>query len=368
MVTHSPTRIARTVGQVLTRVRNPAAALLFVSGPLASRLERLAEPLVEAAAGVPTLAVPSAGILTEQGEVERESAAAVVAWAGGRAHPIVTEDRDAAGACRLLAYDLDQQTGDAFRCSAAVFVRAQRFEPRHIEPLQRIRIAPRLFGAGTVGGRLLGVDASGHLLLGTAAGLLVEGIAPPIIRSSPACRLLSEPKPITRHHGSTVLEIDGAPALEALSEAGAGLRDEPLILVAIVPGPSGSTTTPVIRALHGVDPVRGGLVLSDRVTEGSSIAFAAREARTARANTEGMLRDIAHASHGAAPRFAVYVNCAGRGTALYGAPDVDTRMIRARFNDMPLAGLQSAFEIAPTDGVPSVHLYSGTLALFTMPS
>jgi small ligand-binding sensory domain FIST len=280
----------------------------------------------------------------------------------------VTEDRETGAACRLLAYKLDQHPGDAARRSAVVFLKAQGFEPRHITPLQRIRIAPRLFGAGTVGGRLLAVDAAGRILLGTAAGLLVEGIAPPIIRSSSACRLLGTPKPITRHSGNTVLEIDGEPALEALSEAGVGLRHEPLILVAIVPGGQDSTTAPVIRALHGVDPVRGGLVLSDQVAEGSSIAFAAREARAARANTEGMLRDVAHSSRGAAPRFGIYINCAGRGAALHGSPDVDTRMIRSRFGDMPLAGLQSAFEIAPMNDCPSVQLYTGTLAVFVMPS
>jgi hypothetical protein len=44
---------------------------------------------------------------------------------------------------------------------------------------------------------------------------------------------------------------------------------------------------------------------------------------------------------------------------------VDTRILRERFGDLPIAGVQSAFEIAPYADAQSLQLYSGVLTLFT---
>jgi small ligand-binding sensory domain FIST len=59
----------------------------------------------------------------------------------------------------------------------------------------------------------------------------------------------------------------------------------------------------------------------------------------------------------------LYVNCAGRGQALYGRANVDTRLLRERLGEVPLAGMHSAFEIAPHGDVPSFQLYTGVIAL-----
>jgi small ligand-binding sensory domain FIST len=64
----------------------------------------------------------------------------------------------------------------------------------------------------------------------------------------------------------------------------------------------------------------------------------------------------------------LYINCAGRGSSLYGQYDVDTRILRARFGDLPFAGIQSSFEIAPYCGRPALQLYTGVVAVFTTPS
>jgi small ligand-binding sensory domain FIST len=179
---------------------------------------------------------------------------------------------------------------------------------------------------------------------------------------------VSEPLRITRAHGSTVFELDGEPALDSLSQAGSQLVGEPLLLVALVASPDEPPRPPVLRAVQGVDPVRGGLILSDRVPEGAWVAFAAREAGAARADLERMLRDVATEARGAAVRFGLYFNGRGRGTGLYGASDVDCRLIRGRFRDLPLAGFTSAFEFVSAHGQTTLQLYSGALALFTIPS
>jgi small ligand-binding sensory domain FIST len=117
-----------------------------------------------------------------------------------------------------------------------------------------------------------------------------------------------------------------------------------------------------------VDPVRRGLLVSDEVREGMRVAFAVRDGPAARDDLETVVRDADRALAGAAARFGVYVNCAGRGSSLYGAQDVDTRILRSRFGELPIAGMMSSFEIAPYDGKPVLKLYTGVLALFTVPS
>ena len=89
----------------------------------------------------------------------------------------------------------------------------------------------------------------------------------------------------------------------------------------------------------------------------------------AKAGVESIARRVMKQALGSAPRFAVYMSCAGRGQGLYGAPDVESRILRQRFGDLPIAGMHSAFEIAPWGpGNAKVALYTGVLALFRSPS
>src|SRR6185503_13346600 len=81
----------------------------------------------------------------------------------------------------------------------------------------------------------------------------------------------------------------------------------------------------LIRAVQGVDPVRRGLLVSDEVRPGMRLAFAVRDARAAREDLQAAVRELVREAHGAAPRFGIYLNCAGRGTSLYGQRDVDLK-------------------------------------------
>lgn len=352
----------------MSRVDRPAGLILFLSGPLSQQLDRLGEALVGVAKGVPMLVVPGDGVLTERGEVERESAAAAVAWTGGVTRVLAVRATETDEACRLLAYTAGRALEHQSCTAALVFTRGLGLTQQALEPLQRLPAAPPVFGGASTSPDLLTVDASGETKLASAAAFLLNGLAAPIVGSSLACRLVSAPLQITKAHGSTVLELDGEPALDALSQAGSRLVGEPLLLVALVPGPEEPPRASILRAVQGVDPIRGGLVLSDRAPEGAWLAFAAREASAARADLERMLRDVATEARGAAVRFALYVNGRGRGTGLYGSSDVDCRLIRGRFGDLPLAGFTSAFEFVALDGRVNLQLYSGALALFTIPS
>jgi small ligand-binding sensory domain FIST len=98
------------------------------------------------------------------------------------------------------------------------------------------------------------------------------------------------------------------------------------------------------------------------------MAFAVRDGSRARADLEHTAARMHRETAGAQPAFGIYVSCAGRGASLYGAQDVDVRVIKHRFPELPFAGMHSSFEIAPHAGAPTLQLYTGVFALFTRPS
>jgi small ligand-binding sensory domain FIST len=371
----SPARVARSVSDTLERVGKPAGGLVFVSGALAQQLEQVATEVAQVvrskARGTPLLLVSGAGVLSEKGELEGQSAAAGVLWGGGRSETLAidaTGDDLGEAFARVLA-DRAGRTAP----TVLMFARAQGFGPHVLEPLQEARGTPHIFGGGAVGDPgVFAIDVEGRPLTGGAVAMLVRGLTPPVLRASPACRLLMPLRGISEVRGSMVLRIEGEDALDVLNAVGAELTDQPLVFAVLAeqakPGEESARPELVLRAVQGVDPVRRGLVVSDEVRVGMRLAFAVRDAGAARADLEAATRDLQRELMGAAPRFGVYVNCAGRGSALYGAYDVDTRILKSRFGDVPLAGMQSAFEIAPHAGHPTVQLYTGVVALFTVPS
>ncbi len=96
---------------------------------------------------------------------------------------------------------------------------------------------------------------------------------------------------------------------------------------------------------------------------GQTICFTLRDAIGARDDMKAMLDEQAEVRRDARPRFGFYFNCAGRGSALYGQPGLDPELIRRRFGSLPLAGIESSFEIAPAFGRPRIHMFTGVLLL-----
>jgi small ligand-binding sensory domain FIST len=366
-----PVRVAREVAEIAGRIERPAGCLIFASGALGARTAALGAELAARRPGLPALIGAGAGVLTERGELEGQAAAAVLVWTGGRVEPFCVSGVGADEAGEALGRAISDRTG---RTAPGVFVlmAPDGMGQEALEPLREGRGSRFLFGAGTAAGApVVAVDAEARVSEGGAAALILRGLSPPVLRVSPACRLLTPLRPITETRGSMIVSIDSEPALDVLSAAARELSEQPLVLVVLAEEPApGEQARPelMVRGVQGVDPVRRALVVSEEVRPGMRIAFAVRDPSAARADLEAAARDAERALAGAAPRFGVYVNCAGRGSSLYGAPDVDTRILRARFRDLPLVGLQSSFEIGPHAARPALQLYTGVLALFTVPS
>jgi small ligand-binding sensory domain FIST len=365
----SPARLVSSVREAAAALGRPAGGLVLVAGGMATKIEAIASALGRAELGFPVLAASGSGVITERGEVEGESAAVALLWVGGAADAWVV-DATESDLCLALSRELSARNPSGRAETALVFVRPNGVQPHTIEALHGLKAA-RVIGAGTLADSdVYAVATSGAVTRGAGGALTLRGLPRPILASSPACKLLMPLREISEVRGPMVLSIEGEPALEVLSTVAHALVDQPLVFVALATERGVDSVRPplLLRAVQGVDPSRHGLIVSEEVRVGMRMAFAVRDASAARADFEMRIREIARESAGAAPRFGVCLNCAGRGVSLYKNPDTDLRMLKARFGEIPWVGLFSSFEIAPHGEEPALQLYTGVVALFTAPS
>ena len=379
-----PEKAARAFAQAARRVTRPSGAVIFAAGVLGERLVELGRAVAQAMPGLPLCLAAGAGVVSERGEVEGQAAATGIIWSGGTARPFAVAGHNAETVGTQLTEAIRGVESNGRTTTALVFARPNGLAPHVFEPLGDLR-RTRVLGAGTVGeAPVLALMADGTLSPGPAGGIVLSGLTAPLVRASAACRLLMPLKVISKTRGSMVLEIEGAPALEVLSSVADNLEDQPLVFVALAPPAehdplrrdlsletmSDRPARPevLIRAVQGVDPVRRGLLVSDEVRPGMRLAFAVRDAKAAREDLQTAVRDLLREANGAAPRFGIYLNCAGRGSSLYGQRDVDLKILKARLGELPLAGMQSSFEVSEVGGKPALQLYTGVLGVFTAPS
>ncbi|MDI1477481.1 FIST C-terminal domain-containing protein [Polyangium sp. y55x31] len=344
-----------------------------MTGPLVPHLHTLATRVAAAWKGVPTVLVPGAGVLHERAELEGIPAASGLLWNGGQVTPFALGDTD--DAPRALGESIGQALG-ARPSTALVFHRTEGFDTSLLEGIAAAAPSACVFGAGAVGAGGVVITADGEERVARAVGMSIKGLASPIVAASPACRLVSELAPIDEVNAGLVLRLGGRGALDELSRGAPGAPNpgasSPLVFAALAePDDITDDGRPrfVIRPVRGIDPSRRGVMIGPDARPGMLMAFAVRDAQTAKADLETMARVVSKNALGAAPRFAIYLSCAGRGQALHGVPDAEVRILRQRFGDLPIAGMHAAFEISPREGRPSrLELYTSVLALFRSPS
>lgn len=347
------------------------AAILFASGALLDVQAALARRLAEERLGMPILLVGARGVLSERGEIEGQSAATGLVWSGdnvelGAIDAHSAEDGLAAGVESFLG----RVQG---RGKVLLFIAPGGFSPRAIQLLGERALGSDIFGGGSVGNPgVVAISAGGDVVTGRAVAMLLAGLGTGRIRTSYACRLLGPLLPITKARGAMVLRIGDEPALDVLTRCGKSLQGQPLVFTVLsrdLTAAEGSQRPEIlVRGVQGIDPEARGLVVSDEVREGMLMSFGVKDPSAAREDLTRVARELGRDIAGAAPRCALYVNCSGRGNGLYGRPDVDTRILRQRFGNMPIAGMQSSFEIAPHGASTAFQLYTGVLSLFCEPS
>lgn len=365
----SPERIVAAFVAAQAEVARPAGGLCFITGALLERQEALARLFASKQLGIPLLVVGGSGVLSERGELEGESAATGLIWSGGSAEiGVIDASNGDDGLCEGLEGFL-REVGE--RAAVVLFVAPGGFTPQAIQQLGQRALGSRIFGGGAVGDPgVIAIGPGGELVTGRAVAMSMCGFGLPRVRTTHSCKLLGPLRPITAARGSLVLELGGEPALDVLSQFGQNLQGQPLVFTVLSRSPPGTAESSehpelLVRGVQGIDPRARGLVVSEEVHEGMLMTFGVRDSQAARDDLVRLSRELNRDIAGAAPLCALYVNCGGRGRALYGRPHVDTKILRERFGDIPIAGMQSSFEIAPYEGSPSFQLYTGVLTLFS---
>ena len=203
-------------------------------------------------------------------------------------------------------------------------------------------------------------------------GLRLSGGLRRAVGVTQGCQPLGPVCRVTRGEGNVIVELDGRPALEVLrARLPAALRDTfprlgAHLFLGWPPDPEREDIPPgeyLVRPLLGADPGRGALIAGAAVRVGQPLLLVVRDPQAARDDLKEMLVRIGPQLPGLRPAFAMYFNCAGRGTSLHGAPGIDTAYITGALGDLPLIGFFGNAEIAPMRGRNRVFTYTGVLVL-----
>ena len=326
--------------------------------------------------GAAVIGCSATGVLTGAEEVENANAVAVQVLGGEPPLPTPLFLPGVRSEPRLAGNKLGERVretlgGDVEGAAVAVLV-----DPAELDAADFVAgiadAAPGLLitGAGASGGeqgcRVFWED-SAHADAGVA--LVLPRDLHPSLGMTQGCQALGDPLTITAAEGNLILEIEGRPAVEALDRTlsdprNPGLRQmTPHLLAGIGELGSAGRSNYVVRPFAVADGDRAALAVAEPVRAGQTICFTLRDAIGARDDMKAMLDEQAEARGADTPKFGFYFNCAGRGSALYGQAGLDPELIRRRFGTLPLAGIESSFEIAPTFGRPRIHMFTGVLLL-----
>jgi len=223
-------------------------------------------------------------------------------------------------------------------------------------------VASAGFGPGA---NLLALDGQVHD--DGAVGVVVPGGAAVVEAVvSQGCRPIGSPLTVTRSEANVVAEIAGVAATERLREALEGLSepDRDLARRGLHVGRVVDEHRIdlgrgdfLVRNLVGVDPEAGTLAVNDLVEVGSTVQFQVRDADAA----DEDLRDLLAGRHADG---ALVFTCNGRGARLFGAPDHDAELVTSLTGSRATAGMFCAGEIGPVGGVPFLHGFTASIALF----
>ena len=243
-----------------------------------------------------------------------------------------------------------------------------------INTFNYVRTRPRVYGAGSCddGSRNISVQFGNEgVVINGVSGLSFSGIPRVQTGVTQSCRTIGDPMFVTGVENDTILMLDGVPALEVfrrvateleLSDIHAAAQQLLICFPLDSEEPRFDGESSVARHLTGVDTTRQGIIVSQQVHEGSVVSFAYRSAMCARDDLSAMLSRMKEEIQDR-PSFGVYFNCAARGEALYGKPDVDTGIIREELGHFPLIGFFGGYELAAVRKGLQFYTYTGVLVL-----
>ncbi len=274
-----------------------------------------------------------------------------------------------------------------------------------------------LFG-GLASSRGKAVHVAESVLSGGLSGVAFDARVALVSRVTQGCQPIGATRTVTAAERNVVISLDGEGALDCLMrdlkltgtdpraalpvlrQTLVGLSNAPGVAAAHAEPDTGAalhgrfdhvarrgafSTDTRVRPLVGLDPGRRGIAVGDMARVGSQIAFCTRNTEAARRDLMRVCAEVreevepetlpmaaalalkgAPAGH-AAPTAArgiagaIYVSCAGRGGAHFGAPSAELAIVRHALGDVPLVGFFASGEIAREH----LYGYTGVLTVFT---
>ncbi len=177
---------------------------------------------------------------------------------------------------------------------------------------------------------------------------------------------------VTAGDGHMIRELAGRPAIEKLREVVDGLEGAQKALVGrgllmgvVIGGPKAEYGPDdfLVSGLAGADPGSGAITVGATIEPGTVVRLHVRDADSADRELREALALRREALGGARPAGALLCTCNGRGAAMFGASDHDTRVLDEQLG-APAAGFFAAGEIGPVGGRPFVHGFTATVAVF----
>ncbi len=190
---------------------------------------------------------------------------------------------------------------------------------------------------------------------------------------SQGCRPIGRPYIVTKAEENVILELAGLPPAQVMQELFAGLTpaDRALaqraLLLGIVMDEKRQEFRRgdfLIRNLIGLDPETGAMAIGDRIQVGQTVQFQLRDAGTSREDLEALLKERADGAKRGGCAGGLVFCCLGRGSDLYGEPNVDIRTIQSALGNLPIAGFFCNGEIGPIAGRNFIHGFTSSLGLF----
>lgn len=258
------------------------------------------------------------------------------------------------------------------------------------------------FALGSAG-TLSGHGAANGVFHGGLSGVAFSRDVSLVSRVTQGAQPIAPAHLVTESEGHLVSRLDGEPALDVLlreleisldhpEPAMARLRQT--LVGVIQPGPDGQAVgvsetahqrgafgqDVLVRHLIGLDPVRHGVAVAEKVPVGSRLAFCERHVQAARADLMRVCAEVreelepeellAQGPAAAEPEVAptrarsiagaVYVSCSGRGGPHFGGPSAELQIVRHALGDVPLVGFFADGEIAHH----RLYGYTGVLTVF----
>ena len=350
--------------------------VVFVCGATPRPIEMIADVLREMSLPNPVLVAGGGSVMTERGLHEGVAAFSGMFWQTGHSVAFsVDQNGDSSVADRLagIVRPIVSRASPTFLFASREMVcSTDIFSSLHEFPV---------FGGGVLDKYGAAIVSDGAVTQADAVGLALHGVGSSVIRVSTACRLLGQPLPITSVDGTLLLRIGDQSALDLLRDQAAHVVGQrPVVLAIELPSEPGTRPRYMVRGIHGIHEGMKGVMASEPLPVGMRVAFSVLDSAAAATDLETTLSEIKRDMRGSMPRFGFYMDCAGRGSNLYGQPDVDVHVLRRFFPGLPIAGVSLSFEIGPGgqggqggQGVSRVsraamHLYSGVFCLVYSPS